>query len=102
MNDYANVEIRVHGTIEKGEYKVQVAKDGNSLMWHRTTHSRSFIKEIFNKIMGGNYRENSACIIAWDNMVLEMCNKGVHRKNGLFWGKPQLLRRSTSTHLSTM
>jgi hypothetical protein len=29
----------------------------------------------------------SACIVAWDNMVLEMHNKGVRPTNGLFLGQ---------------
>ena len=33
LNDYADVAIMVNGTIKKGSYNVQVAKDGLSLSW---------------------------------------------------------------------
>jgi hypothetical protein len=58
VNNYADVAICIHGTIKKGKYKVQMAKDGNSLMWHCATCSRT--KEILKKIMCNKYRESSA------------------------------------------
>jgi hypothetical protein len=40
------------------------------------------LKEILLKIMSAEYRERSACVVAWwDNTALEMHNKGVRPKN---------------------
>jgi hypothetical protein len=33
-----------------------------------------------------------AALAAWDNTALEMMEKKVHPKNGLFWGKPQVVQ----------
>ena len=54
--------------------------------------SRSFDKKILRKIMGGEYRESSSLVIAWDDTVLEMQAKNVRPVNGLFWGEPQVVR----------
>ncbi len=49
--------------------------------------------KILRQIMGEEYRECSARIIAWDDTVLEMQQKKVHpRKNRLFWGETQVVR----------
>jgi hypothetical protein len=42
--------------------------------------------------MKEGYRKSSACVVAWDNTVLEMLEKKVHPKNGLFWDEPQVVR----------
>jgi hypothetical protein len=36
--------------------------------------------------------KSSTCIVAWSNTVLEMQENKVSPKNGLFWGKPQVVR----------
>jgi hypothetical protein len=46
-HDYANVVIRVNGTMRKGEYQVQVAKDGHSILF--VCSIRSFDKKISKK-----------------------------------------------------
>ena len=42
--------------------------------------------------MGAEYRESSACIIAWEFKALEIQAKNVRPKNGLYWGEPQVVR----------
>ncbi len=70
--------ICVNGMLEKGQYKVRVAKDGLPLLFKCTICARSslFLKEILRMIMGNNYRKISAHIIARDNTALKLCNKG--------------------------
>jgi hypothetical protein len=41
--------------------------------------------------MNDDNHKSSACIVAWDDMALEMMEQNVHPKNGLFWGKPQVV-----------
>ncbi len=52
---------------------------------------RSFDMRILQKIMGAEYRKRSSCVVAWDNMALEMQAKNVRPVNGLFWGKQQVV-----------
>ncbi len=90
-HDYAGVVICVSGTMECGEYKVGVTKDGRSILFVPAIHARPFDKIILKKIMKDNYQEGSACVlIAWDNTVQEMEAEKVHPKNGLYWGMPQV------------
>jgi hypothetical protein len=42
--------------------------------------------------MKENYCKSSAHVVVWDNTVLEMMKKKVRPKNGLFWGKPQVVQ----------
>ena len=88
--DYADVVFRVNGTMQKGEYQVQVAKDGLSVV--RAISSRSFDKKILKKIMGKEYHESSARVIAWGVTALEMQADNVRPLNGLFWGERQVVR----------
>ena len=69
-----------------------MAKDGLSALFVCAISSRSFDKRILRKIMGAEYRESSSRIVACDNMALEMQEKNVRPVNGLFWGKPQVVR----------
>ncbi len=87
---YANVVFRVNGTIDYGEYEVQVAKDGHSILFVRAIRAKLFDKTILKKIMGQHYHKGSARIIALDNTVQEMEGKKVYPQNGLYWGKPQV------------
>jgi hypothetical protein len=64
VNDYADVAIMVNGTIKKGLYEVQVAKDGLSLSWRRASRSECFNKEILKKILGDKYRDSSHRVVA--------------------------------------
>jgi hypothetical protein len=82
-HDYADVVIRVNRTMEYGEYKVRVAKDGRLISFVLAIHVKSFDKMILKKIMGQHYHEGSARVIAWDDMVQEMEGKKVYPKNGL-------------------
>jgi hypothetical protein len=66
--------------MNRGEYKVQVAKDGLLLSFVQSAIGL-LIKNTA-KIMKADYCESSACIIAWDNTELEMQEKKVHPKNG--------------------
>ena len=70
--DYANVVFCINGTMQKGEYQIQVAKDGLLVLFVRAIPSRSFDKKILKQIMGENYRESSARVVAWDDTALEM------------------------------
>ena len=90
--DYADVVFRVNGTMQKGEYQVQVAEDGLSVLFVHAISLRSFDKKILRKIMGAEYRESSSRVVAWDDTALEMQVKNVRPVNGLFWGKPQVVR----------
>ncbi len=63
--------------MEKGEYEVQVAKDGLLLSFLHTIRARLFNKKILREIMGANYRESRAHTIAWDDTALEMQEKKV-------------------------
>ena len=90
--DYADVVFRVHRTMQKGEYEVRLAKDGLLVLFRRAICSRSFNKKILRKIMGEEYRESSARVVAWDDTALEMQQKQVRPKNGLFWGETQVVR----------
>ena len=94
VHDYAEVVFHVNGTMQKGEYKVQVAKDSLSVLFRRAICSRSFNKKILRKIMGEEYRESSARVVAWDDTAqeMEMQQQNVRPLNGLFWGKTQLVR----------
>ena len=42
--------------------------------------------------MGEDYRESSACVVAWDDTALEMQRQNVRPLNGLFWGERQVVR----------
>ncbi len=42
--------------------------------------------------MKDDYHESCIRVITWDNTAQEMQAKKVHSKNGLFWGKPQVVR----------
>ena len=90
--DYADVVFCVNGTMQTGEYQVRVAEDGLSALFVCAILSHSFDKSILRKIMGAEYRESSSRVIAWDDTALEMQVKNVRPVNGLFWGKPQLVR----------
>jgi len=90
--DYANVVFCVNGTMQKGEYQVQVAKDGLSILFIHAISSRSFDKKILRKIMGKEYRESSACVVAWDDTALEMQAKNVRPLNGLCWGERKVVQ----------
>ncbi len=93
--DYADeVVFHVNGTMQKGEYQVQEAEDGLSLLvsFVRAISSRSFDKKILCKIMGMEYRESSSRVVAWDDTALEMQVKNVCPVNGLFWGEPHVVR----------
>ena len=78
--------------MQKGEYQIQVAKDGLLVLFVRAIPSRSFDKNILKKIMGENNCESSARIVAWDDTALEMQRQNVRPLNGLFWGKRQVVR----------
>ena len=78
--DYTDVVFCVNGTI-------LVAKDGLLVSFVFAVPSHSFDKKILKKIMGKNYRESSAHVVAWDDTVLEMQRQNVRPLNGLFWGK---------------
>ena len=78
--------------MQKGEYEVRLAKDGLLVLFRRAICSRSFNKKILRKIMGEEYRESSARVVAWDDTALEMQAKNVRPMNGLFWGEPQVVR----------
>jgi hypothetical protein len=58
--------------MQKGEYQIQVAKDGLLVLFIRAIPSRSFDKKILKKILSKKYRESSAHVIAWDDTALEM------------------------------
>jgi len=90
--DYADVVFCVNGTMQKGEYQVRGAEDSLSALFVCAISSHSFDKSILRKIMGAEYRESSSRVIAWDDTALEMQVKNVRPVNGLFWGKPQLVR----------
>jgi hypothetical protein len=45
-HDYADVVFRVNGTMEYGEYEVQVAKDGRSILFVCAIRAKSFNKTI--------------------------------------------------------
>ena len=51
----------------------------------------SFNKKIVRKIMGDEYSDSSARVVAWDDTALEMQQQNVHSLNGLFWGKTQVV-----------
>ena len=91
VNDYADVAIMVNGTIKKDSYEVQVAEDGLSLSWRRASRSECFNKEILKKILGDEYRDSSHRVVAWDDLRMEMREKNVHSKQGLFWGAPMVV-----------
>jgi len=78
--------------MKKGEYEVQVAEDGLSVSFRRAICLRSFNKKILRKIMGVEYRESSARVVAWDDTALEMQQQNVRPLNGLFWGEPQVVQ----------
>ena len=89
--DYADVVFRVNGTMQKGEYQIQVA-GRPSVSFVHAIPSRSFDKKILKKFMGENYRESSARVVTWDDRALEMQRQNVHPLNGLFWGERQVVR----------
>ncbi len=91
-HNYANVAICVNSTMQKGEYQVRVGEAGLLLLFLCTIRARSFDMKILCKIMKAEYHKSSACVIAWDNKVLEMQEKKVHPKYSLFWGKPQVVQ----------
>jgi hypothetical protein len=92
VDDYADVVFCVNETMQKSEYQIQLAKDSLSVLFMRVICSRSFDKKILCKIMGVEYRESSARVVAWDDTALEMQAKNVRPMNGLFWGEPQVVR----------
>ena len=67
----------VNGTIKKGSYDVQVAKDGLSLLWQWASRSECFNKKILKKILGDEYRDSSHRVVAWDDLRVEMRDKDV-------------------------
>ena len=69
-----------------------MTKDGFLVSFLRAICNRSFDKKILCKIMGTEYRESSARVVAWDDTALEMQAKNVRPVNGLFWGEPQVVR----------
>jgi hypothetical protein len=77
--------------MQKGEYKVQVTKDGHSILFICAIRARWFDKKILNKIMKDDCHKSSACVVAWNNTALEMQAKKVPPKNGLSWGKLQVM-----------
>jgi hypothetical protein len=83
--DYADVVFHIIRTMQKGEYEVQVAEDGLLVSFRRAICSCSFNKKILHKIMGEEYRESSARIVAWDwdDTALEMQKKKLQPRNGL-------------------
>jgi hypothetical protein len=90
----------VNGTIKKGSYEVQVAEDSLSLSWRRASRSECFNKEILKKILGDEYRDSSHRVVAWDDLRMEMRDKNVRSKQGLFWGAPMVVhlnRKCTGT-----
>ena len=91
VNDYADMAIIVNSTTKKGSYDVKVAKDGLSLSWRRASRSKCFNKEILKKILGDEYRNSSHCVVAWDDLRMEMRNKNMRSKQGLFGGAPMVL-----------
>jgi hypothetical protein len=90
VNGYADVAIMVNGIIKKGSYDVQVAKDGLLLLWRWASCSECFKMEILKKILWDKYRDSSHCVVAWDNLRMEMRDKNVCSKQGLFWGAPMV------------
>jgi hypothetical protein len=75
--------IRVNGTMEYGEYKVRVAKDGRSISFVGAIRAKLFDKTILKNIMGQHYHKGSTRVIAWDDTVQEMEGKKVYPQNGL-------------------
>jgi hypothetical protein len=69
-----------------------MAEDGLLLSFLCASCARYFDIKILQKIMKVDYRESSTCIVAWDSTALEIQEKKEHPKNGLFWGKPQVVR----------
>ena len=49
-------------------------------------------EKILHKIMGEEYRDSSARVVAWDDTALEMQQHNAHPLNGLFWGETQVVR----------
>ena len=72
---------------------MRAAEDGLSVSFVCAISSRSLDKKILRKIMGMEYRESSSPVVAWDDTALEMQAKNVRPVNGLFWGKPQVVRQ---------
>ena len=70
--DYADAVFCVNGTMQKSDYRIQVAEDGLLVSFLCAICSRSFDKKILRKIMGTEYRESSARVVAWDDTALEM------------------------------
>jgi hypothetical protein len=100
VTDYAAVAIMVNGTIKKGSYEVQVAEDGLSLSWQQVSRSEFFNKEILKKILGDEYCDSSHRVVAWDDLRMEMHDKNVRSKQGLFGGAPMVVhlkRKCTGT-----
>ena len=58
--------------MQKGEYLIQVTDDGLLVSFIHAIPSHSFDKKILKQIMGENYRESSARVVAWDDTALEM------------------------------
>ena len=90
--DYATVVFHVNGMMQNGEYEMRVAEDGLLVLFLRAICSHSFDKKILCKIMGTEYPESSARVVAWDDTALEMQAKHVRPNNGLFWGEPQVVQ----------
>jgi hypothetical protein len=67
--------------------RCQVPKDSLLLFFLCVIHARSFGKTILHKIMKTDHCKSSACVVAWDDMALEMQEKKVHPKNGIFLGQ---------------
>jgi hypothetical protein len=89
--NYTSAVIQVNGMMQKGEYEVQVARDGHSLTFVRAICTRLIDKKNLKTIMKDDYHKSSAHVVPWDDTALEMYKK-VHPKNGLFWGKPQVVQ----------
>ncbi len=62
-HDYTDVVFRVNKTMEYGEYKVQMNKDGHSILFVRTICALLFDNTILKKKMGQHYHEGSARVM---------------------------------------
>jgi hypothetical protein len=103
-HDYANIVFHVNGTMEYGEYEIRVAKDGRSISFVCAICAKLFNKMILQKIMGEQYHEGHARVIAWGDTVQEMAGKKVYPQNGLYWGSPQVAHlkwKCTGTSITT-
>ena len=81
VHDCTDVAIRVNGTLEKGEYEAQVADDSLLLLFVCTIRARSFSNKILCKIMGDDYLESSARVVACGTTQgLKFSTRGYRRR----------------------